>query len=205
MSTRQVINLYAQLEPPQEQPIATLAMIGVWCLVFTGYLGYSGYLAFAENQLTSQLAKQTGLNKQLQFEINQKQQADELIDLAQFENSLTALRHRQQRLQMLLEYLQNAEIDAQGNFSEAMAALARQHIPGVALERFSFVSQGNAVSLSGALGHPEVLPQYVRRLGTERAFSDLRFNRVLMKAENEVLTFEMSSRPSRETEEGQGS
>ena len=205
MTTLQVINLYAQLEPPQAKPIATLTMLAVWVAVLVGYCCYAAYLAFAENQLAQELAAQSRLNKQLQFEINERRQADDLIDLTQFENTLASVRHRQQRHQMLIDYLENTEIDTEGRFSEAMAALARQHIPGLALERFSMVSQGNALSLSGALGDPEVLPKYVRRLGSEGVFSDLSFSKVLMKTENESLSFEMSTQATRERQEGQGS
>lgn len=205
MSTLQVINLYAQLEPPKAKPIASLTMIGVWVAILVGYCGYAAYLAITENQLTSELAQQSRLNKQLQFDIEKKRQTDDLIDLAPFENSLASLRYRQQRHELLIQYLESAESDTEGRFSEAMAALARQHLPGLALERFTLMSEGNAVSLSGALGNPEVLPRYVRRLGREGVFSDLTFSKVLVKAENESLSFEMSTRVTRERREEQGS
>lgn len=210
MTTRQVINLYAQLEPPKAKPVSTIMMLGVCGVVFFSYVVVAVYLAITGGQLEAQVVAQTQLNRQLQQQIERKKAEDELVDLTRFENELTRLRTEQQRHAALLQLIRDSAISGQGDFSEAMAALARQHIAGIAIERFSLsnvatASRGSQFSMSGELGSPEVLPRYVKKLGGERPFSDLTFNRVQLKTVDGALTFEMSSRTGGDDVEDQGS
>lgn len=193
MSNLQNINLYAQLEPPDAKPIAILCMLGTWGLVALGYGLFAVYLTLSEADISASLEAAQRQNKSLQQQINLRQQEDQMVDLAPLEAALVSRREHWQRQQLLLKFLEQASMQFDQGFSGAMSALARQHVPGIAIERIALHEGNGRFSMSGQLGSAEALPRYVKRLGQETVFANLTFDRVLMKTIDEVLTFEMTS------------
>ena len=194
----QSINLYARLEPAKAKPMSLVYMALAWLAVFVGYGATAGFLAHQESSLKRAVADANALNRQLQQQISQRQTQDQQVDLGPIESRLTDLRQKQQRQQLLIEFLQEADLSAQTSFSEAMAGLARQHVPGIAIERFALQAMNNKISIEGQLAKPEALPMFVKRLGAEPAFEDLQLNKVVMTITDEQLSFEMSSAVPRE-------
>lgn len=192
MSTVQRINLYAQLDPPRAKPIAVLLMAGFWLLLVVGY-GIAGVvLKISEDSLATKVTAEKRQNRQLETQLRQRQQQDEQIDVAALEAELLSLRKIQQSHELLKSLLEESLDSQQGQFSEALAALARQHVRGIAIERFDMYS-GGEFAIQGQLSAAEILPRYLQRLGEEPSFAQLTFNQVRMLTVDEVLTFEMSS------------
>lgn len=189
---QQNIDLLAQLEPEQAKPQSLIYMSLLWGFVIVGYLATSFVLSNQESDLQQQVKEAQQRNQHLQRQISQSQRIDEAIDLTPLESQLETLRLEQQRQQLLLDYLSESRLQSSYFFSDAMAGLARQHVPGISIEQFSYQKAGQ-ISIKGQLGHPQALPRYVKNLGFEPAFHDVSFNKVVMVTSEETLSFEMSS------------
>lgn len=187
----QKIDLFARLEPPKQKPMSLIYMGLGWTVLIIGYLAATGFLVNQERGLRTDVKLAKSRNQQLQQQISQRQQQDEQIDLAPMESRLSELRLQQQRYELLGQFLDESDLTEQQRFSEAMAGLARQHVPGIAIEKFAL--HGLGLSIQGQLGDPAALPIYVQRLGEEPVFSDVQFNKIVMTTINEQLNFEMSS------------
>jgi MSHA biogenesis protein MshI len=193
VSKLQTINLYAQLDPPKAKPVAVFVMVGVWLLLVVGYGIVGVVLAVSEDSLKNQVTEEKRQNRQLEQQVSQRKQQDEQIDLAPLEAELLSLRKKQQRQQLLKSLLKDSMQDETGQFSEALAALARQHVRGIAIEEFDLY-RGGDFAIQGQLSSAELLPRYLQKLGEEPAFAHLTFNQVRMLTVDDVLTFAMSSR-----------
>ena len=190
----QSIDLYAQLEPARPKPITLKYMVLGWSLILFGYLVTTLFLVNQAQSKDAEVTSKKQRNQQLQQEISQRKAEDEQIDLAQLESELKRLRQEQRRQELLVKFLSESELDQQHSFSEAMAGLARQHVPGIAIEKFTLQRFGGQVTIQGQLGCAEALPRFVQNLSREPVFNGTNFNRVVMSTTDEQLNFEMSSR-----------
>ena len=164
-----------------------------WGLVVVGYLATTLVLANQENERRHEVAEASKLNRQLQQQISERKTQDQLINLMPIEVELKDLRLQQQRQQLLIKFLAESDMTDQARFSEAMAGLARQHVPGIAIEWFALIAFNNSLSIQGQLARPEALPAYLKRLGEEPVFEAVQFNKVVMTTTDEQLSFETSS------------
>ena len=122
MSTvMQVIDLYAQLDPPKPKPLALIYMVGSWVLLIEGYCAVAGYMTLEQRDLDRQHVSAKQLSQQLQAQINQRQQEDQRIDLNPLEQELQRLKAEQNRQHLLVEYLSSADIDEQDQIGRAHA------------------------------------------------------------------------------------
>lgn len=190
---KQYINLYARLEPPKPVPRALLA-IGSTCLVvLLCYAVAAGFLLYGGQELRAALDSGKTRLWNLQAEITSLQSEDQAIDLAPQEQKLTRLRQQLRRQQTLLAYLEDPARLGREGFSEAMTGLARQHVNGVAIEKFELTHEGRRLLLAGKLGHADSLPEYIQRLGSEAAFAQMSFEKININEVDGELDFEISS------------
>jgi MSHA biogenesis protein MshI len=190
---RQHINLYARLTPVKSFPKA-LVSIGVVCLlVFFGYAGAAGYLIYNQGALASSLASAKAQNSSLKREVADLKAQDQAIDLALLEQKLAQQRLRLRRQQTLLVYLDGPAVTSLTGFSDAMTGLARQHVPGVAIEKFELSHEGRRFSMSGKLRNPTSLPIYVEKLGSEAAFAKMSIEKINITELDGYLNFEVVS------------
>lgn len=86
-----------------------------------------------------------------------------------------------QRRQILLS-LSSQQFDIGKGFSTHLAGLGRQKITGLWLHSIELRAGGEQISLKGKMRQASLLPRYLQDLGTEPAFSGLRFQ--LLRIEN---------------------
>jgi hypothetical protein len=65
-----------------------------------------------------------------------------------------------------------------------MRALSRQVVPGLWLTNFKMT--GNAISLSGGVIAPELVPNYIQKLGRETAMQGKNFSNLEIKASKDT-------------------
>lgn len=190
---KQYINLYARLEPVKPAPRALIAIGAVCVLVLLGYTAAAGYLFVDSSRLVASLAAAKADGVRLNEVISQRQGQDQAIDLMPLEKSLEVLLQQQQRQQTLLAYLDDPILNNTGGFSEAMTGLARQHLPGVAIERLELTHKGRRFLMAGKIAYPTSLPLYMQRLGAEPAFARMSFEKINITEMDGQLDFEISS------------
>lgn len=99
-------------------------------------------------------------------------------------------------LQRLLGYLDLLARQQRLGFVAPLAALAEQHPPsGLWLNAIALREGGREMRLQGLSQNPELLPQYLQRLGQSAVFKGREFARFdVQRGADELLHFDLSSR-----------
>lgn len=87
-------------------------------------------------------------------------------------DSAEALLRRRGEIARLLE---SGAVGSAGGFSEYLRGFARQAPDGLWLTGFTIGAGGNDMEIRGSMLNPATLPDYIRRLGTEKAFQGRSF------------------------------
>lgn len=98
--------------------------------------------------------------------------------------------------QKLIEVLREQPLGTTEGFSEYLAALARRHERGLWLTRIKINGSTEAIELVGRSIDPELVPQYLLRLGQEEALVGQRFDRfeITRQPGEAMVDFRVSSR-----------
>ena len=76
--------------------------------------------------------------------------------------------------------LESGAIGSTGGFSDYLRGFARQAPEGLWLTGFTIGAGGNDMEIRGSMLNPATLPDYIRRLGTEKAFQGRNFAALTM-------------------------
>jgi hypothetical protein len=76
--------------------------------------------------------------------------------------------------------LESGAIGSTGGFTDYLRGFARQAPEGLWLTGFTIGSGGNDMEIRGSMLNPSALPDYIRRLGTEKAFHGRNFSSLTM-------------------------
>jgi Tfp pilus assembly protein PilN len=117
-----------------------------------------------ERAVTTQLAR-------IDTTQSDQRRADVEAELARLTSTLV----EQQRL---VEVLRDQPLGSTTGFSDHLAALGRQRTPEVWLTKFAINGSTNAIELTGRSLRPELVPEYLQRLGREAALVGQRFDRL---------------------------
>ena len=82
--------------------------------------------------------------------------------------------------QKVLSILSRDEFGNTKGFIEHVSGLARQRIDGLWLTKIRIAGGGTDVTLDGITSKPSLLPKYLQRLSSEKAFSGTEFQSLLM-------------------------
>ena len=75
----------------------------------------------------------------------------------------------------IVQLLESGSVGSTSGFADHLRGFARQTRPGLWLTGFSIASDGGAMEIRGRMMNPDALPDYIRRLGTEKSFRGLSF------------------------------
>jgi len=95
---------------------------------------------------------------------------------AELDNAERLLRRRGD----IARLLESGAVGNTGGFAEYLSGLARQVPNGLWLTGFSIDAGGNDMEIRGSMLNPAALPEYIRRLGTEKAFQGRNFAALTM-------------------------
>lgn len=172
----QQINLYQPIFRKEPKKFSAKAMLQAGLLVILGVGLLYGYSQWQVNSLRSELARaekrQTAAAQRLD-EMSRKfgkRAKDRLLEreIARLESLIAA----KSRIKDILE--SGAFANTQG-YSEYLMAFARQHVAGIWLTGFDIGGAGEALTLKGRSTVPELVPQYMQRLASEKALSGIEF------------------------------
>jgi len=173
----QQINLYQPIFRKQRQIFSATTMLQALGLVVVTLLAIYTYgllqVADLEVEVVQLEGRERALTTQLaridpSFTANRREEVEEELRL------LNATLLDQQRLIDVLrdEPLGNAE-----GFSPYLAALGRQRTPELWLTQFAINGGSGAIELAGRSTRPELVPEYMQRLGREAVLATQQFDR----------------------------
>ena len=190
---KQQINFYAKLEPLKPPPKALLGIAAVSVAILIGYFAAALYLYSSGQGLQAKIVVAQQQNTVLEGRIDVQKRADQQLDFAPLEARLAELHFQKRRLQMLVKNLQDPAFNNMTGFSDAMTGLARQHVQGVAIEKFELTHRGRHFFMAGKVLRPTSLPTYIARLGSEAAFDSMAFEKISITETDGELDFEIAS------------
>jgi Tfp pilus assembly protein PilN len=178
----QQINLFNPIFMKQRKYFSLLTMLQALGLVIAGSLIFYGYAIYQVDQL------------KLQAEENAKRYTAEQIRLAGFmaefspQHSMQLLQNEIQRLEkqtaeqnQIIETLKSGAVGNTTGYSEYMRAFSRQVVQGLWLTGFKVTGDAAHISLSGGVVNPELLPEYIQRLGRESIMKGKTFSTLKMQ------------------------
>jgi hypothetical protein len=96
--------------------------------------------------------------------------------IAELDSAETSVRRRGD----IARLLESGAIGSTGGFSDYLRGFARQAPEGLWLTGFTIGAGGNDMEIRGSMLNPATLPDYIRRLGTEKAFQGRNFAALTM-------------------------
>lgn len=198
----QQINLYQPMFRRQKKVFSAATLLQIASLIAAGMLLLYGYGLWQNRMLAAQLAALEAQERDSAARLAEltrlyaPRQADAAL-AAQVEQ-LTAERDAKRRL---LETVTAREFGNTQGFAAHFVGLARQRIAGLWLTGIALEKGGAAVTLRGSSSRPELVPRYLQRLGSERAFDGLTFRSMRLSeprtaaeaAPGAYIDFEISS------------
>lgn len=98
--------------------------------------------------------------------------------------------------QKVLNILSRDEFGNTKGFIEHVSGLARQRVDGLWLTKIRIASGGTDISLNGTTSKPSLLPKYLQRLSSEKAFSGTEFQSLFMarqEKKKQLLNFSLKN------------
>ena len=96
--------------------------------------------------------------------------------IAELEQAESALRRRVE----IARLLESGAVGSTGGFADFLRGFARQVPEGLWLTGFTIGAGGNDMEIRGSMLNPAALPDYIRRLGAEKAFQGRSFAALTM-------------------------
>lgn len=96
--------------------------------------------------------------------------------IAELESTEGVLRRRGE----IAGLLESGAIGSTGGFAEYLRSFSRQASESLWLTGFSIGSGGNDIEIRGSMLNPAALPDYIRRMGAEKAFQGRNFSSLTM-------------------------
>lgn len=192
---RQQVNLLAPMYRKQRALFSSRVSIGI-CLLLAGCLAliYLGTVwrgsTLAGQQARLAEARDVATRRLNDLALQLQGKGDPQLDeqIAQ----LTAERDRKAQA---LAALASREVATTTGFSPQFIGLARQRLSGLWLTHIELA--GSHVTLQGVALADELIPRYVRRLGSEEIFAGTSFQQALLErdgADGAALRFELRTR-----------
>ena len=175
------INLYPPRFLKQRDPL-TLGNVALAAAVLYALLAAAGGWAWqdAATRKEAALAAESQL-KAVREQVEAATQAAAVRkpspQLSAEADSAEGLLRRRDEIARLLE---SGAIGSTGGFSDYLRGFARQAPEGLWLTGFTIGAGGNDMEIRGSMLNPAALPDYIRRLGTEKVFQGRNFAALTM-------------------------
>lgn len=180
MSLQQV-NLYQDELKTQKLNYSALMLLQISLILLVIFSLAAGFRYFQLQQHQSSLVE------------NQQKQKIAMADLQKLQTELS-IRKKDTTLakrilartkelvnkQKVLSILSQDEFGNTEGFIEHISGLARQRIDGLWLTQIRIAGGGTDVALHGTTSKPALLPKYLQRLSSEKAFAGTEFQSLLM-------------------------
>jgi len=182
----QQINLYQPIFRKQRQVFSATTMAQALCIVAAALLLVYGYGAWAVADLEVEVVQLEGREKAL---IAQLARLDPSLGRSRREELEQELRRLNATLldqQRLIQVLRDEPLGNTDGFSPYLAALGRQRTTELWLTELAINGGSGAIELAGRSTRPELVPEYLQRLGRETQLVGQLFDRFEIERDEET-------------------
>jgi len=172
----QQINLYQPIFRKQRQIFSATTLAQVLGVVAAALLLLYGYGLLQVRGLEGQVVQLEGREKVLTTQIARIDPTQNQHRRAEVEEELKKLNAALVTQQRLIDVLRERPLGSQTGFSGYLAALGRERTPELWLTQFAINGSTGALELAGRSTRPELVPEYLQRLGREQALTGQRFD-----------------------------
>ena len=197
----QQINLYQPIFRKQRQIFSATTLAQLLGVVTAALLVIYAYGAFQVRGLETEVVQLEGRERALTTQLARIDPAQSNHRRAEVEEELKRLNARLLTQQRLVDVLRERPLGAQTGFSTYLAALGRERTPELWLTQFAINGSTGALELAGRSTRPELVPEYLQRLGREEALSGQRFDALEIEhdAKNGDAVFRATSKAAAPT------
>ena len=174
----QQINLYQPIFRRQRQIFSAATLLQSIGIVAAGLLAAYVYGAFKVSALETEVVQLEGRERALATQLASVDPTLNKNRRAEMEQELRLMNERLLDQQRLIETLRKQPLGTTDGFSRYLAALGRQQTPGLWLTQFAINGGTGAIELAGRSTRPELVPEFLQRLGQEAALVGQRFDRL---------------------------
>jgi Tfp pilus assembly protein PilN len=172
----QQINLYQPIFRKQRQIFSATTLAQVLGIVAAALLLLYGYGLFQVRGLEGEVVQLEGREKALTTQLARIDPSQNQHRRAEVEEELKKLNAALVTQQRLIDVLRERPLGSQSGFSGYLAALGRERTPELWLTQFAINGSTGALELAGRSTRPELVPEYLQRLGREQALTGQRFD-----------------------------
>ena len=172
----QQVNLYQPIFRKQRQIFSATTLAQSLGVVVAALLAIYGYGLLQVRGLEGEVVQLEGLEKALTMQIARIDPAQSQHRRAEMEEELKKLNSTLVTQQRLIDVLRERPLGLQAGFSGYLAALGRERTPELWLTEFAINGSTGALELAGRSTRPELVPEYLQRLGHEKALTGQRFD-----------------------------
>jgi hypothetical protein len=192
----QQINLYQPIFRKQRQIFAAATMLQAVGVVALALLGIYAYAYVQVGALEVAVVQLEGREKALLTQLTRIDPALGANRRAELEAEVRRLNATLLDQQRLIDVLRDQPLGGVHGFSGYLAALARQRTPELWLTEIGINGGAAAIELAGRSLSPELVPEYLQRLGAEPALAGQQFDSfaIVLDAETGESTFRATSR-----------
>lgn len=197
MSARiyQQVNLYEPIFRRRRQLLSAVTMLQSAAVAVIALMTIYFYGLWQLQRLEAQVVEIEGRERAYSAQIAGFDPGVSGQERARVEQDIEALDATLLAQQRLLEVLRERPAGAASGFSQALAALDRQTVPGLSLTELRINGMTNSIELAGRSTDPVMVPEYLLRLGDESALAGQRFDRfeIERRGDGPAVTFHVSS------------
>jgi hypothetical protein len=192
----QQVNLYQPIFRKQRQIFSAVTMAQALGIVAAALLAIYAYGLAGVRSVEIELVQLEGREKALTTQLMRIDPAWGANRRAELDAELKRLNATLVDQQRLIDVLREQPLGATEGFAAFLEALARQRTPELWLTSFAINGGSGAVELVGRTLKPELVPEYMQRLGREDALAGQRFDRFEIErdAASGESTFRATSR-----------
>lgn len=178
----QQINLFNPAFVQKRQQFSLATMLQGLGLILLGALGMYGYALYQVKQMEVQFAESTRLFNAEQVRLGglaaefSPQRNDQIL-----QEEVKRLEQQVNEQASLVDVLKSGALGNGAGYSEYMRAFSRQVVQGLWLTGFNVSGDGMQLTLSGAVMHPDLLPEYIQRLRREAVMEGKTFAALQMQ------------------------
>jgi hypothetical protein len=174
----QQINLYQPIFRKQRQVFSAVTLLQGLGVVAAALLAIYAYGLVQVGNLEAAVVQLEGREKALTTQLARIDPSQSDHRRAEVEDELRRLNATLVEQQQLIEVLRKQPLGNAEGFSGYLAALGRQRTPELWLTEFAISGGTGAIELAGRSTRPELVPEYLQRLGREEALVGQRFDRL---------------------------
>lgn len=191
----QQINLYQPIFRKQRQIFSAVTMAQALGIVTAALLAIYAYGWVKIGALEAEVTQLEGREAALMMQLTRMDPALGANRRAELEADLTALNATLEGQQRLIDELRKQPLGDAAGFSAYLSALGRQRTPELWLTALAINGATGAIELEGRSLRPELVPEYMQRLGREAALSAQVFDRFELErdADNGEAKFRATS------------